>query len=139
MLTDKRAYAYCMKNILKVVKEFFKYIFVDFWLDRQVAKGQLDNQVMRAADAVKKTSEERKQLLEAFIINRVSQGWRLEGQTEYAVVLATGKKPNHILHFLLCIPTFGFWLIVWIIMGMSMTIKRRTFQVNDFGQIKQVG
>ena len=128
-----------MKNILKVVKEFFRYILVDFWLDRQVAKGQLDNQVMRAADAVKQTPEARKQLLEAFIINRVSQGWRLEGQTEYAVVLATGKKPNHILHFLLCIPTFGLWLIVWIIMGMSMTIKRRTFQVNDFGQIKQVG
>ena len=139
MLTNNRAYANCMKNILKVVKEFFRYILVDFWLDRQVAKGQLDNQVMRAADAVKKTPEARKQLLEAFIISRVSQGWRLEGQTEYAVVLATGKKPNHILHFLLCIPTFGLWLIVWIIMGMSMTIKRRTFQVNDFVQIKQVG
>lgn len=23
------------------------------------------------------------------------------------------KKTNHILHLLLCIPTFGLWLIVW--------------------------
>lgn len=24
------------------------------------------------------------------------------------------KKTNHILHLLLCIPTFGLWLIVWL-------------------------
>ena len=127
-----------MKNILEAIKNFFKYILIDFRADREAAKGQLDNQVVIAGDVVKKSSEERKQSLEAFIISRVSQGWRLEGQTEYAVVLAYGKKPNHILHFLLCFPTLGLWLIVWIIMGMSMTIKRRTFQVNEFGQIKQV-
>jgi hypothetical protein len=127
-----------MSKLITIIKNFFKYILVDFWADREAAKVQLDNQVVIAGDVVKKTSEERKQSLEAFIISRVSQGWRLEGQTEYAVVLAYGKKPNHILHFLLCFPTFGLWLIVWIIMGMSMTIKRRTFQVNEFGQIKQV-
>ena len=127
-----------MKNILEAIKNFFKYILIDFWTDRQVAKGQLDNQVVIAGDVVKKTSEDRKRSLEAFIISRVSQGWRIEGQTEYAVVIAHGKKPNHILHFLLCFPTFGLWLIVWIFMGMSMTIKHRTFQVNEFGQIKQI-
>jgi len=127
-----------MANLISAVKNFFKYILIDFWADREAAKGQLDNQAVVAGDVVKKSSEERKQSLEAFIISRVSQGWRLEGQTEYAVVLAYGKKPNHILHFLLCFPTLGLWLIVWIIMGMSMTIKRRTFQVNEFGQIKQV-
>jgi hypothetical protein len=63
---------------------------------------------------------------------------RASKEEKVAVVLAYGKKPNHVLHFLLCFPTFGLWLIVWIIMGMSMTIKRRTFQVNEFGQIKQV-
>ena len=127
-----------MANIISAVKNFFKYILIDFWADREAAKGQLDNQAVVAGDVVKKTSEARKQSLEAFIIRQVSQGWRLEGQTEYAVVLAIGKKPNHILHFLLCIPTFGFWLIVWIILGISMTIKRRTYQVDDYGQIKQV-
>jgi hypothetical protein len=127
-----------MSKLISIIKNFFKYILVDFWADRESAKGLRDNQVVTVGDVVKKTAEERKQSLEAFIISRVSQGWRLEGQTEYAVVLAFGKKPNHILHFLLCIPTFGFWLIVWIILGISMTIKRRTYQVDDYGKIKQV-
>ena len=61
-----------MKNKLETIKNFFKYILIDFWIDRQVAKGQLDNPVVIAGDVVKKTSEERKQSLEAFIISRVS-------------------------------------------------------------------
>ncbi|AYF87518.1 hypothetical protein D6Z43_10300 [Pseudomonas sp. DY-1] len=33
---------------------------------------------------------------------------------EQIFVLASQKKAtNHILHLLLCIPTFGLWLIVW--------------------------
>jgi hypothetical protein len=75
--------------------------------------------------------------LEAFTIKQVSQGWRLNAQTENTVVLEYGKKPNHILHFLLCIPTFGFWLIVWIILAASMNIKRRTWFINEYGVILQ--
>jgi len=81
-----------MKNILQAIKKFFKYILIDFWADKEAAKRLLDNQVLGAADIVKKNSEERKQLLEAFIMKQVSQGWRLNGQTEYAVVLEFGKK-----------------------------------------------
>jgi len=128
-----------MKNILQAIKKFFKYILIDFWADKEAAKRLLDNQVLGAADIVKKNSEERKQLLEAFIMKQVSQGWRLNGQTEYAVVLEFGKKPNHILHFLLCFPTLGLWILVWIILGVSMTIKRKAFQINEYGQIRQVG
>lgn len=33
---------------------------------------------------------------------------------EQIFVLASQKKTtNHILHLLLCIPTFGLWLVVW--------------------------
>jgi hypothetical protein len=33
---------------------------------------------------------------------------------EQIFVLASQKKTtNHILHLLLCIPTFGLWFIVW--------------------------
>jgi hypothetical protein len=127
-----------MKSVIEAIRNFFRYILIDFWADREAVKGQRDNQAIITGDVVVKTAEERKQSLEAFIVGRVSQGWRVEVQTEYLAVLAFGKKPNHILHFLLCFPTFGFWLIVWIILGMSMTVKRRTFQVNDFGQIKQI-
>jgi hypothetical protein len=34
---------------------------------------------------------------------------------EKLFVLASQKKTtNHVLHLLLCIPTFGLWLIVWL-------------------------
>lgn len=38
---------------------------------------------------------------------------------EQIFVLTTQKKTtNHILHLLLCIPTFGLWLLVW---GLTMS------------------
>jgi len=33
------------------------------------------------------------------------------------VLTSQKKKTNHVLHLLLCIPTFGFWAIVWIIVA----------------------
>lgn len=39
---------------------------------------------------------------------------------EKIFVLVNQKKTtNHILHLLLCIPTFGFWLIVWFVVAIS--------------------
>lgn len=39
---------------------------------------------------------------------------------EKIFVLVNQKKAtNHILHLLLCIPTFGFWLIVWFVVAIS--------------------
>jgi hypothetical protein len=33
------------------------------------------------------------------------------------VLTSQKKKTNHVLHLLLCIPTLGFWAIVWIIVA----------------------
>lgn len=39
---------------------------------------------------------------------------------EKLFVLASQKKTtNHILHLLLCIPTFGLWIIVWLLVAGS--------------------
>lgn len=39
---------------------------------------------------------------------------------EQIFVLASQKKTtNHVLHLLLCIPTFGLWLIVWLVVASS--------------------
>lgn len=39
---------------------------------------------------------------------------------EKLFVLASQKKTtNHVLHLLLCIPTFGLWLIVWLLIAGS--------------------
>lgn len=37
------------------------------------------------------------------------------------------KGLNHILHLLLCIPTFGFWLIVWLLLGIASSISPDIF------------
>jgi len=29
-------------------------------------------------------------------------------------VKAEAKGANHVLHFLLCIPTFGLWIVIWV-------------------------
>lgn len=33
------------------------------------------------------------------------------------VLTSQKKKTNHVLHLLLCIPTLGFWAIVWVIVA----------------------
>lgn len=35
------------------------------------------------------------------------------------VLVSQKKTTNHILHLLLCVPTFGFWLIVWFIVAIN--------------------
>jgi hypothetical protein len=88
-------------------------------------------------DGVKRSLEERKKLLERFAITEVARGWRLISQSDEIVVLEFGKRPNHILHFLLCIPTLGFWIIVWLLLSFSMNIKRKTYTINEYGVIKE--
>jgi hypothetical protein len=88
-------------------------------------------------DGVKRSLEERKKLLERFAITEVARGWRLISQSDEIVVLEYGKRPNHILHFLLCIPTLGFWIIVWLLLSFSMNIKRKTYAINEYGVKKE--
>jgi hypothetical protein len=126
-----------MKNIINSIARYLKYVFKGV-VNQQLEAGRIERQQSDGTgDQTKKSPEQRKELLEAFTIKQVSQGWRLNAQTENTVVLEYGKKPNHILHFLLCIPTFGFWLIVWIILAASMNIKRRTWFINEYGVILQ--
>jgi hypothetical protein len=35
------------------------------------------------------------------------------------VLASQKKKTSHILHLLLCIPTMGFWVIVWVLIGVQ--------------------
>jgi hypothetical protein len=115
-----------MKNIINSIVRYLKYVFKGV-VNQQLEAGRIERQkLIGIGEQPKKSPGQRKELLETFTINQVSQGWRVNAQTENTVVLEYGKKPNHILHFLLCIPTFGLWLIVWIILAVSMNIKRRT-------------
>jgi hypothetical protein len=98
---------------------------------------KLERVKLLQGDGVKRTLEERKKLLEKFTLGEISRGWRLISQSDEIVILEYGKRPNHILHFLLCIPTFGLWLIVWLLLSFSMNIKRKTYSINEFGVIQE--
>jgi len=49
------------------------------------------------------------------------------------------QKVNHILHFLLCIPTFGFWLIAWVLITISAMDQRAALKrkLKDLYSIKE--
>ena len=80
-----------------------------------------------------RSDAERKVILEKKIILYVSSGWNLDTQTEFAAVLRTGKRLNHILHLLLSLVTFGFWILVWIFLGLINRVSTTTITVDKFG------
>jgi hypothetical protein len=79
------------------------------------------------------TDDARKAMLERWISEEVQAGWKVQHQSSYFVALVKGKRPNHILHLLLSIFTLGFWLPVWLILGISMGERRQTIEIDKFG------
>jgi hypothetical protein len=59
----------------------------------------------------------------------VKRGWRVESRTDNQVVLVLGHRPNHILHLILTILTFGIWAVVWILVAIFGGEKRKTITV----------
>jgi hypothetical protein len=80
-----------------------------------------------------RSDSERKSILEKQIIFYASAGWSLETQTEFAAVMSSGKRLNHILHLLLSVVTLGFWLIIWLFLLMVNRITKKTISVDKFG------
>ena len=52
-------------------------------------------------------------------------------------MIAQGHRVNHILHLILSIITFGFWLIVWILMGVFGGEKRAMVTVDEYGNVQE--
>ena len=82
-----------------------------------------------------RTEEQRRELLTRYVAGEVARGGRVQLHTNFDAVLEFGRRPNHILHFLLCIPTLGFWIFMWILLAMTMKISTRKYYVDEYGQI----
>jgi hypothetical protein len=82
-----------------------------------------------------KTIEERKAVLAQQVALAVTEGARVESQTDTMAVLVRGRRVNHILHFLLCFPTIGFWIPVWIALVIFGGEKRSVVQVDEYGHV----
>jgi hypothetical protein len=81
------------------------------------------------------TSDERKERTAAAIHTAVVQGGRVESQSDYYAVIVKGHRPNHLLHFVLSLITFGSWLIVWLALIAFGGEKRSVVRVDEYGNV----
>lgn len=66
----------------------------------------------------------------------VRRGWRVESAPMPGqVVVVMGKRPNHILHLLLSVATFGLWLPVWLLISISSKETRAVLTAHPDGSV----
>lgn len=81
--------------------------------------------------------DERRELLASEISSHVAAGYRVESQTDYQAIVVKGRRPNHLLHFILGISTISlWWLFVWLPIGLFGGEKRRVLTVDTFGNLQ---
>ena len=82
------------------------------------------------------TDEDRKRLLQEAVDNLMLKGnAEIVHKADYAAVVLRGKKVNHILHLLLALFTFGFWLPFWLFISLAGNTRRKTIQVDKSGKV----
>lgn len=79
--------------------------------------------------------DERRALLAQVLQTQLVPGTRIESQTDTQVVLVFGRRPNHILHFLIGFLTCGVWWVVWLILAMTQNERRRLLTVDEYGNV----
>ncbi len=82
-----------------------------------------------------RTPEERRAALAQHVASYVSNTYRVESQTDYQAIVVYGRRPNHLLHFLLSCFTFGLWVPVWIALVLFGGEKRRVVTVDSYGNV----
>ena len=82
------------------------------------------------------TDEHRQKLLQEAVDSEMLKGnAQIIHKTDYAAVLETGKKVNHILHLLLALVTFGIWLPVWLFIAAFGNTRKKTLKVDSQGNV----
>ena len=80
-----------------------------------------------------KSVDERKQILSRQIGSLLTQGRRVESQSDFQAVLLWGHAVNHVLHLIITLVTVGLWVIVWIALVVLGGEKRELVQVDEWG------
>ena len=80
-----------------------------------------------------KSVDERKQILSRQIGSLLTQGRRVESQSDFQAVLLRGHAVNHVLHLIITLVTLGLWVIVWIALVALGGEKRELVQVDEWG------
>lgn len=82
-----------------------------------------------------RSADERKAILAQQVQFAGAQGWRVESQSDFQAFLATGQRPNHVLHAILTIFTCLVWGIVWAVIAITGGIKREMLAVDEYGNV----
>ncbi len=80
------------------------------------------------------TDSQRKQRLEYRIVQYLKDGWMAERVGDFQAVVTYEDKINHVVHAILSLITFGFWLLIWLFLSLTKKTTRRTIRVNEYGQ-----
>ena len=81
----------------------------------------------------RKSVDERREILSRQIGSLLSQGRRVESQSDFQAVLLRGHAANHVLHLIITLITLGTWGIVWISLVALGGEKREVVQVDEWG------
>ena len=79
------------------------------------------------------TSEDRRDILEEYVVDALEKGWRVESQGNFHAVIIEGSKVNNVLHAILSLITGGGWLLVWLVVSITGGEKRMLVEVDEKG------
>lgn len=65
----------------------------------------------------------------------VTKGGRVESQSDFDAVIASGKEVNHVLHAILTVATCLIWGIVWIVISVTGGVSRQLVTVDEYGDV----
>ena len=82
------------------------------------------------------TDAERLNALDAAIHRALERGARLDSRMEFSAVLVVASTPNHVLHLVLSIITFGIWLLAWLLVVLRGKERRILVSVDEDAVIR---
>lgn len=86
-------------------------------------------------DALRVSLDERREALARAIHRHSIDGWRVASQTETTAALVRGRRPNHLLHLVLTVLTFGLWAIAWLVVSVRGGEEHRFISVDEHGAL----
>lgn len=74
-------------------------------------------------------------LLDAEVAEWIREGWRVESRSNFQAVMVSGRRVNHLLHFVISLATAGIWIFVWILLALAGGENRELLLVDAYGRI----
>lgn len=81
------------------------------------------------------TAKRRRQLLDEAIRHQTRKGWGVDSVSAFSAYMSSTRGPNHILHFILTLVTFGAWLLVWLLVVLLSKKEALTINVDERGLV----